>query len=91
LTKASRSGPDLLGTPTAVKGRRTVAIHHLKKIGEAAAELSRELRNEYLITYHLSDLVHDGKWHKVNGRVTPSPNSGKLRVYAKSGYYALLQ
>jgi Ca-activated chloride channel family protein len=63
-TKAERKGPDLLGSITAVSGGRAFAIHSLKKIGEAANELSRELRNQYLIAYRPSKLVHDGKWHK---------------------------
>ena len=63
-------------------------IHNLKRVGDAAAELSIELRNQYLVAYHPTNLAHDGKWHKVTVRVTPPQNLPRLQVYAKAGYYA---
>jgi Ca-activated chloride channel homolog len=87
-TRAEREGPDLLGALTRITGGRTIAIRNLKKIKDAAEKLSVELRNQYLIAYRPSDLTHDGKWHKINLRVTPPKNDSHLRVYAKRGYYA---
>jgi Ca-activated chloride channel homolog len=87
-TKAERNGPDLLSAITGVTGGRTFAINSLKRIGEAATELSTELRNQYLIAYHPTNLIHDGKWHRISVRVTPSHTPPRLRVYAKAGYYA---
>ena len=90
-TKAERMGPDLLASATSITGGRTFPIHNLKKIGDAAAELSIELRNKYLVAYRPHNLAHDGKWHKITLRVTPPQNSPRLRVYAKAGYYAPAQ
>ena len=87
-TKAERMGPDLLATITKITGGRVFPIHSLKKIGSATAELSVELRNQYLIAYRPSNLTHDGKWHKISVFVTPPQNSSRLRVYAKAGYCA---
>ncbi|MGD0506470.1 MAG: VWA domain-containing protein [Terriglobales bacterium] len=85
---AERWGPDLLGAISNVTGGRVFPIHSLKKIGTAMSELAIELRNQYVIAYRPSDLVHDGKWHRISVRVTPPQNNSRLRVYAKGGYYA---
>lgn len=69
-TNAERAGPTLLTGICNVTGGRVFAIHSLKKIRDAAGELAIELRNQYLIAYHPSALVHDGKWHRVSVRVT---------------------
>ena len=90
-TKAERKGPDLLTDTTGITGGKTFPIHNLRRIGDAAAELAIELRNQYLIAYRPSNLAHDGKWHKITVRVTPPQNSSRLRVYAKAGYYAPVQ
>lgn len=90
-TRAERMGPDLLAAITAITGGRTLPIRNLKKIGDATRELSIELRNRYLIAYSPRDLAHDGKWHKITVRVTPSNKNSRLRVYAKGGYYAPAQ
>jgi hypothetical protein len=64
-TKAERMGPDLLASASGITGGRTFPIHNLKKIGDAAAELSIQLRNQYLVAYRPNNLVHDGKWHNI--------------------------
>jgi Ca-activated chloride channel family protein len=87
-TQAERLGPDLLTAATFITGGRTFPIHNLKRVGDAAAELSIELRNQYLVAYRPNKLTHDGKWHKITVRVTPPQNLPQLRVYAKAGYYA---
>lgn len=86
--KAERMGPDLLAAMTNMAGGRTYPVRSLKKIGDTVADLSIELRNQYLIAYRPSNLAHDGRWHRISVRVTPPPNSSRLRVYAKGGYYA---
>jgi Ca-activated chloride channel family protein len=90
-TKAERMGPDLLAAITGITGGRTFHINNLKKIGDAAAELSIELRNQYLVAYRPSNLACDGKWHKITVRVTPPQDLPRLRVHAKAGYYAPVQ
>ncbi|HZW93253.1 MAG TPA: VWA domain-containing protein [Candidatus Eremiobacteraceae bacterium] len=87
-TQAERLGPDLLAFATGITGGRTFPIRNLKRVGDAAAELSIELRNQYLVAYCPNNLAHDGMWHKLTVRVTPPQNLPRLRVYAKVGYYA---
>ena len=87
-TNAERWGPDLLSAISVVTGGRVFPIHSLKNIGAATSELGIELRNQYVIAYRPSDLVHDGRWHRINVRVTPPQDNSRLRAYAKAGYYA---
>jgi len=87
-TQAERVGPDLLAFATGITGGRTFAIRNLKKVADAAAELSVELRNQYLLAYRPDNLAHDGMWHKLTVQVTPPQHLPQLRVYAKAGYYA---
>ena len=44
-----------------VTGGRTFPANNLKRVGDAAAEVSIELRNQYLVTYRPNNLTHDGK------------------------------
>lgn len=90
-SKANRMGLQLLATITDVTGGRTFPIRNPKGIQVAAVKLATELRNQYLIAYRPSDLVHDGRWRKISVRVAPPKNSRRLRVYAKTGYYAPAQ
>ena len=90
-TKEERAGPDILRAITGITGGRTFPIYSLKKIGDAASELSLELRNQYLIGYRPTSLPHNGKWHKITVRVVPPATSPRLRVYARAGYYAPAQ
>jgi Ca-activated chloride channel family protein len=86
--RAERMGLDLLAAMTNMAGGRTFPVRSLKKIGDTVADLSIQLRNQYLIAYRPSNLAHDGRWHRISVRVTPPQNSSRLRVYAKGGYYA---
>lgn len=87
-TKEERAGPDLLAAMTNAAGGRTLAIRSLKKIGQAASELSVELHSQYLIAYRPTNLAHNGKWHRIRVKVTPPQNGRRLHIYAKEGYYA---
>ena len=88
--KAEGIGPNLLGSITDSTGGETFPIHSLKDIRDIADRPAIKLRNQYLLAYHPSSL-DDGKWHRISVRVTPPPNSPRLRVYAKMGYYAPAQ
>lgn len=87
-TSAERGGPDLLAAMTNIGGGRTLKIRNLKNIGEAVSELSVELHNQYLLAYRPTNLTHDGRWHRIRVQVAPPPKSPRLRVHAKTGYYA---
>jgi Ca-activated chloride channel family protein len=72
--QAERLGPDLLAFATGITGGRTFAIRNLKRVGDAAAQLSVELRNQYLVAYRPDNLAHDGMCHNLTVQVTPPQN-----------------
>lgn len=90
-TKAERMGPDLLKSMSSVTGGLTFAIHDLRDVGDAADKLATELRNQYLIAYRPSNLLRNGKWHRISVRLTLPNQSYPLRVNSKAGYYAPAQ
>jgi Ca-activated chloride channel family protein len=58
----------------------------MAKLPQAAAAISLELRNQYLLGYLPSNAAHDGKWRKIKVRLTPLAAAKPLQVYCKRGY-----
>src|SRR5579863_2469988 len=50
---------------TGITDGRTFPIRTLKRVGDAAAELSIELHNQYLLAYRPNNLAYDGMWHNL--------------------------
>jgi Ca-activated chloride channel family protein len=82
------AGQRLLTDITEATGGRTITVDDVKKLPEAAAAVSRELRNQYVIGYRPSNAVHDAKWHKIKVRLAPPLPVEPLHVYSKKGYMA---
>ena len=79
-------GKKWLGEITDSTGGRTVPVDHIAKMAEAAATVSRELRNQYLLGYRPSNSASDGKRRQIKVRVTGSTNPVQLQAYYKRGY-----
>ena len=47
-----------------------------------------QLRNQYVIGYRPNNSSRNGKWHKIEIRLTALMGLPPLRIYAKTGYYA---
>jgi Ca-activated chloride channel family protein len=47
-----------------------------------------ELRNQYLLGYSPSNLIHDGKWRKITVKLEAPQGLPKLAIHARDGYYA---
>ena len=56
----------------------------LKDIDSVAAQVARDIRNQYAIAYH-SAKGSDGKYHAVKVEAQ-APGHGKLTAYTRSGY-----
>lgn len=82
------AGQRLLIDITGATGGRTITVDDVKKLPEAAAAVSRELRNQYVIGYRPDNAVHDAKWHKIKVRLAPPLPVEPLHVYSKKGYMA---
>jgi VWFA-related protein len=55
---------------------------------EVAKTIGTELRNRYVLGYAPTNQMRDGKYHRVEVRVSPPPGLSKLRPAWKMGYYA---
>jgi Ca-activated chloride channel homolog len=90
-TEEERLGPILLNDISDVTGGRLFKVDDLAEMGDVAAKISAELRNEYVLGYSPTDVKHDGKWRKVKVKLVPPAGLPPLTVHARNGYYAPLQ
>jgi Ca-activated chloride channel homolog len=72
---------------TDVTGGRTVATA-LDKVPEIAAEVSREMRNQYVLGYRPGNTARDGKWRKIKVLLNPSSGTPRVQIHYKKGYLA---
>jgi Ca-activated chloride channel homolog len=81
-------GKKWLGEITDATGGHTVTVDNLARLPAAAAAISWELRNQYVLGYRPSNKLHDGKWRKIKVQVTPLVNGPPLQAYYRRGYSA---
>jgi Ca-activated chloride channel family protein len=81
-------GKRWLGEITDPSGGRTVTVDRLEKLPEAAAEISRELRQQYVLGYRPTHTAANGEWHKVKVQILSSNAEHPLKPSYKKGYYA---
>jgi Ca-activated chloride channel family protein len=84
-TFEERLGKKWLSEITDATGGRTVTVDDRTKLPEAAAGLSREIRNQYVLGYKPTDTAKAG-WRRIKVQVTTSVQEKHLRAYYKSGY-----
>ena len=87
-TVEEQNGPQLLHDLSETTGGRLFQVRDVQDLGDIAARISEELRNEYVIGYTPSDRRHNGVWRKVNVRLLPPPGLPELTVHNREGYYA---
>jgi Ca-activated chloride channel family protein len=87
-TEEERLGPALLGEITELTGGRAFTVDNPNDLADVATKIGIELRNQYVLGYHPSKVVRDGKWRKIKVRLLPPKGLPPLRVYARTGYYA---
>ncbi len=90
-TMEERLGPLLLNDICEDTGGRMFRVDDAGDMGDIAAKISAELRNEYVLGYRSDDDKHDGKWRKVKVKLVPPAGLPPLTVHARNGYYAPLQ
>jgi len=86
-TLEEKLGKTWLGEITERTGGRTVTVEDRAQLPDTAAEISRELRNQYVLGYRPASF--DGKWRKIKVRVTSgAADQRRLQAYYKRGYYS---
>jgi len=79
-------GPMLLNALAAQTGGRLFSVTNLDDLPEIGAQISRELRQQYVLGYYSRNEAHDGKYRRI--KVKLSPDRASLRVSFRTGYYA---
>jgi len=90
-TPEEAGGPGLLAALAEVSGGRMFSVEDANELPEIAEKISIELRNQYVIGYHPSNLVRDGRWRRIKVKLDPPRGLPPLQVYARTGYYAPTQ
>jgi Ca-activated chloride channel family protein len=72
---------------TDATGGRTIAVHKPDAVPDAAAKISWELRNQYVLGFKPATL-NSGKWRKIRVRVSPAPPLSSVEAHYRRGYFA---
>jgi Ca-activated chloride channel homolog len=83
-----KKGPLQLAEVTSVTGGRVLSADDSVALSHAVAQISNELRNQYVLGYYPNNPCRDGKWRRLKVRLATSPLQESFRLYAKKGYYA---
>jgi Ca-activated chloride channel family protein len=87
-TTEEQLGPMLLTDVCEMTGGRMFRVTDVTELGDIAARISAELRNEYVIGYRPSEVKKDGNWRKLKVRLVPPAGLPPLTVHNRQGYYA---
>lgn len=90
-TSEEELGPILLSDISEMTGGRMFKVSDAADMGDIAARISAELRNQYVVGYRPSDLKKDGNWRKLKVRLVPPAGLPPLTVHFRQGYYAASQ
>jgi Ca-activated chloride channel family protein len=91
LTPEEVSGPRLLAELAQQTGGRAFSAATLGDLPSVAARIGIELRNQYVLAYSPKKQDHDGKYRKVDVKVTQPSGLPLLKVHWRLGYYAPTQ
>lgn len=90
-TPEELAGPSLLTEIAEMTGGRQFPVENLNDLPDIARKIGRELRNLYVIGYSPNNAKRDGKWRKIQVKLSPPRGLPPLHLYNKAGYYAPLQ
>jgi Ca-activated chloride channel family protein len=80
-------GKKWLSEITDASGGHTITVDSRAKLPQAAAQISREIRNQYILGY-CPDAAGTSIWRKLKVSLTVSPNDRHLHAYYRKGYFS---
>jgi len=87
-TREERLGPELLTEVSEVTGGRCYTLDNPNYLPIITRHIGLELRNQYVLAYSPNKSKNDGKWRKINVKLTQLPQRvPQLHVHARPGYY----
>jgi Ca-activated chloride channel homolog len=81
-------GPALLEDIAQQTGGRLFEVNDVDDLPNIATRIGAALRNQYMLGYVPTADTHDGKYHRLQVKVTKSKGLPSMRVFFRSGYYA---
>ncbi len=84
-TLEEKLGKKWLSEITDASGGRTITVDNQAKLPEAAAQISREIRNQYVLGYR-PQTASESKWRKIKVSVSGPVAERRLRAFYKRGY-----
>lgn len=87
LTKEEISGPRLLSQLAEQTGGRAFSASDASDLPSVATRIAVELRNQYVLAYRSTNRKTDGKYRKVEVRVTPPTGISNVKAHWRLGYY----
>lgn len=87
-TPEEAAGPGLMSEIAESTGGREFTINDLDELPDVATRIGIALRNEYVLGYVPDELRRDGKWRKINVKLTAPPGLPPLTLSFRRGYYA---
>jgi Ca-activated chloride channel family protein len=88
LSKEEVSGPKLLSELAEQTGGRAFSATDPYDLPSVAARIGIELRNQYVLAYSPKNQEHNGKYRKVDVKITQPAGIPNLKVRWRLGYYA---
>ncbi len=86
----SKKGKDMLENLAADSGGRAFFPKRADEMPAIAAQIGKDLRTQYVLSYYPSNERRDGTFRRVNV-VVKERTGGKLVVHTRQGYYATPQ
>jgi VWFA-related protein len=91
MTKEEISGPRLLAQIAEQTGGRVFAATDPNDLPSVATRIGIELRNQYVLAYTPKNETKDGKYRKVEVKVTEPAGFSNLKLHWRLGYYTPFQ
>jgi len=88
VSKEDVSGARLLSQLAEQTGGRAFTASDANDLPSVAARIAIELRNQYVLAYRSTNRNNDGKYRKVEVKITAPPGIPNLKVHWRLGYYA---
>jgi Ca-activated chloride channel family protein len=88
LTKEEVSGPRLLSELAEQTGGRAFSASDPRDLPNVAVRIGIELRNQYVLAYSPKNQKRDGKYRRVEVKVSKPAGVPDLKVHWRLGYYA---
>lgn len=87
-TREQMAGPMNLARLARITGGHGFVLRNPYLLPDLTANISRELRTQYEITYYPTNRVRDGQWRRLRVKLKAPTEAPPLEARTRAGYYA---